>query len=111
MMLDSFGSGRVYHFEPSAHSNYLTQITERPEFPETVYLVFKQGFITELSAETVSSLFCDFGDFYAYKATEDSCFFEFFYIDATKVPDRKLETFIKVVMEQPELNVVSGCIH
>jgi hypothetical protein len=76
-----------------------------------VYLKFEPGFITDLSAEAVSSMFIDYGDFYAYKDTEDSCFFEFFFIDGTNVPDRTLKTFIESVLSDKKLKVVSGCIH
>jgi hypothetical protein len=79
---------------------YQTGIKTTPEFPETVYLKFEPGFITDLSAETVASMFIDYGDFYAYKDTEDSCFFEFFFIDGTNVPDRTLKTFIEIVLSE-----------
>ena len=64
-----------------------------------------------MSAETVASMFVDYGDFHVYKDTENSCFFEFFYIDAAHVPDRSLDSFIKVVKDQKKLRVLFGCIH
>ena len=64
-----------------------------------------------MTAEAISDLFSEFGDFYAYKDTENSCFFEFFYIDPQQVPDRKIETFFKVILSRPDLNVVKGCVH
>lgn len=82
MMLDSFGSGRVYLFQPGPYREYTTHITTNSEFPETVYLQFEPNFISGMSAETVACMFVDYGDFYVYKNTENSCFFEFFYIDA-----------------------------
>ena len=84
---------------------------QSPEFPETVYLEFEPGFVSDVSAETIASMFVDYGDFYAYKDKENSCFFEFFFVDPTHVPDRSLETFIKVVKERKHLHVVAGCIH
>jgi hypothetical protein len=111
MMLDQFGAGRVYHFDPAAHQKYKTEITEKAEFPETVYLTFNQGIVNALTAEKISQMFSDFGDFYAYKDTETSCFFEFFYVDRERVPDRKLETFIEVVKSIETLGVATGCIH
>ena len=90
---------------------YQAGIKTIPEFPETVYLKFEPGFITEMSAEAVASMFIDYGDFYAYKDTENSCFFEFFFIDRTHVPDRTLKTFIQVVLSDKKFKVVSGCIH
>jgi len=51
MMLDSFGSGRVYHFNPASHQAYLKDLEQKPEFPETVYLEFKPGFLVNKSAE------------------------------------------------------------
>lgn len=111
MMLDAFGTGRVYHFNPEAHAIYKKQITEKAEFPETVYLEFEKGFISEWSAETVSELFADYGDFYAQKATEDTIFLEFFYVDPQSVPEANLETFIEIVKAKKELKVISGCLH
>ena len=64
-----------------------------------------------MSAETVASMFVDYGDFYVYKDTENSCVFEFFYIDAAHVPDRSLDSFINVVKDQKKLHVLFGCIH
>ena len=64
-----------------------------------------------MSAETVACMFMDYGDFYVYKDTENSCFFEFFYIDAHHVPDRSLETFIKLVKAESKFRVLFGCIH
>ena len=64
MMLDSFGSGRVYHFNPESHAKYKKQLTEAPEFPDTVYLEFEDNYINDWSAETISELFADYGDFF-----------------------------------------------
>jgi len=90
MMLDAFGSGRVYHFNPVAHNAYKKHTEENDEFPQTVYLVFEKGHISDWSAETVSELFADYGDFYAQKATEDSIFLEFFFVDPKAVPEKNL---------------------
>lgn len=109
MMLDQFGAGRVYHFEPANHAKYMADLQERPEFLETVYLTFKPGFADNLSAEAISELFNEYGDFYAYKDKDNSCFFEFFYVDPTHLPDRKLDTFIEKVVELE--HVESACIH
>ena len=64
MMLDSFGSGRVYHFNPESHAKYKQQLSETPEFPDTVYLEFEDNYINDWSAETISELFADYGDFF-----------------------------------------------
>ena len=64
MMLDSFGSGRVYHFNPEAHAKYKSQLEETPEFPETVYLEFEPNYVSDWSAETIAELFADYGDFF-----------------------------------------------
>jgi hypothetical protein len=64
-----------------------------------------------MSAETVANMFIDYGDFYVYKDTDYSCFFEFFYIDGNQVPDKTPESFIKVVMVNKKLRVVYGCTH
>ena len=111
MMLDQFGPGRVYHFEPAKHQKYKKEIMEKPEFAQTVYLTFKPDTINNLTVEKISQMFSDYGDFYAYKDTECSCFFEFFFVDQVTVPDKKLETFIEVVMAIESLGVTSGCLH
>jgi hypothetical protein len=111
MMLDAFGSGRVYQMNPDKHREYQAGIQATPEFAETAYLTFEPGFINDLSAETIASMFIDYGDFYAYKGTENSCFFEFFFVDGTHVPDQTLKTFIEVVLRDKKLQVVSGCLH
>jgi len=67
----------------------LTNLVEKPEFATTVYLTFTPGVISSLSVEQVSELFSDYGDFYAYKDTDNSCFLEFFFVDPQTVPDRK----------------------
>ena len=70
MMLDSFGSGRVYNFEPEKHQQYVSQTLAKAEFPETVYIQFEPNFINNMSAETVANMFIDYGDFYVYKDTD-----------------------------------------
>lgn len=64
MMLDMWQSGRVYHFDPEAYKQYNEGILAKPEFPETIFLEFEPGFIDKLSAEAISNLFSEFGDFY-----------------------------------------------
>lgn len=64
MMLDSFGSGRVYYFDPASHEKYKQKLEDQPEFPDVVYLEFEEGFVDEWSAETIAELFSEFGDFF-----------------------------------------------
>ena len=64
MMLDSFGSGRVYYFDPASHEKYKQKLEEQPEFPDVVYLEFEEGFVDEWSAETIAELFSELGDFF-----------------------------------------------
>jgi hypothetical protein len=56
-------------------------------------------------------MFTEYGDFYAYKDTSNTCFLEFFYIDPNFVPDQKLETFIQLVKTIDHLRIVAGTIH
>ena len=81
------------------------------EFPSTVYLEFEKGAIQGWSAETISELFCDFGDFYVQKVSENSVFLEFFYVDPSHVSDKDLLKFIEVVKSKKEFKVVYGCLH
>lgn len=65
------------------------------------------------SAEDISKMFADFGDFYIYKNADNqnSVWLEFFYVDPACVPDRKLETFIVDVITKDELGVHFACMH
>jgi len=40
-----------------------------------------------MPAETVAHMFSDYGDFFLYKASLNSCFVEFSYLDPSFVPD------------------------
>lgn len=98
MQLDCFASDRVYHFEAEAHQAYLKKIEQDPEFPNTVHFIFKDEFVKNLSAETISSLFSDFGDFQVCKDSLNSCYFDVLYFDAQKVPDHSCQTFMALVL-------------
>ena len=87
MMMDAYGSQRYYCLVPEHHVEYLKQNPENKEFSTTVHLTFYPGFITNVTAETVASMFSEYGDYYLFKDTEDSVFMEFFFLDKAKVKD------------------------
>lgn len=87
MMMDAYGSQRYYNLVPEQHSEFIKQRPETKEFPTTVHLTFEPGFIKPLTAETVASMFSEYGDYYLFKDTEDSVFMEIFFLDKTKVKD------------------------
>lgn len=88
MMMDAFGSQRYYNLVPDQHAIYVQQQVENEEFPTTVHLTFEPGFIQALTAETVASMFSEYGDYYLFKDTLNSVFMEFFYLDKSKVKDQ-----------------------
>ena len=108
MMMDAFGSQRYYNLVPEQHAIYVQQQVDNEEFPTTVHLTFEPGFIHALTAETVSSMFSEYGDYYLFKDTLDSVFMEIFFLDKNKVKDQTLDTFIKLVKAEKEFHVVEG---
>ena len=64
-------------------------------------LTFEPGFLAPLTAQTISTMFEAYGDFYLYKDGHDSAFLEFHYIDPEAVPERTLEAFIELVKSEP----------
>jgi hypothetical protein len=111
MMMDAYGSQRYYNLVPELHLESMKQQAENKEFPTTVHLTFEAGFIRALTAETVASMFNEYGDFYLFKDTMDSVFMEFFYLDKAKVKDQSLDGFIAVVKAQPTFHVLEGVIY
>ena len=111
MMMDAYGSGRYYHFSPEGYQKDLERRLENPDFATTVHLTFAEGFIANLPAGTISSMFEQFGDFYLFKDTPNSVFLEFFYIDKKTVPDQKLTTLCSTIKATPELKVVEAVEH
>jgi len=78
----------------------LKQQAENEEFPSTVHLTFEPGFFHDLTAETVAIMFREYGDYYLFKDTPDSCFMEIFYLDKNKVKDNSLDTFMKLILAE-----------
>lgn len=87
MMLDAFGSSRYYNLIAEQHLDYLKKNPDNKEFPTTVHLTFEDDFIKNLTAETVASMFSEYGDYYLFKDTENSVFLEFYFLEKTKVKD------------------------
>ena len=110
-MMDAFGSGRYYHFDPFKYKEDLENRKNDSYFDETVHLTFAENFIENLPAGTISSMFEKYGDFYLFKDTKNSVFLEFFYIDKKSVPDGKLTTFCEIVKKTPELKVIEAVQH
>lgn len=111
MMMDAYGSQRYYNLVPEQHAEFVKQQEENQEFPTTVHLTFEPGFIQALTAETVASMFNEYGDYYLFKDTQDSVFMEFFYLDKSKVRDQTPDSFIKLVKAQPQFHVVEGVLY
>lgn len=112
MMLEFFGSERYYEFNPVNYNNFLTmQKHGTPTFPSTVHVIFTPGFLANMSGEQVADLFTDYGDFYCQKATEDSCFIEFFHVNDLVVKDKKYTTFMDMIKQDESLNVVATSMH
>lgn len=111
MMMDAFGSGRYYCFDPVENEKVFKDNQETPEFPQVVHLKFEPGFITSLAAETIASMFDKYGDFYLFKDSHNSAFLEFFFVDPKAVPEKTLEKFIEAVKSDEMLHVIDGCLH
>jgi len=111
LMMDAFGSERYYNLVPELHLAFVKTQEDNAEFPTTVHLTFKSGFIGTMTAKDVSKMFMEYGDFYLFKDTKDSVFMEFFFLDKEMVKDQKLETFISMVKKEAHLQVVEGCLH
>lgn len=61
MMLDSFGSQRVYFFQAPQYQKYLQEAAS--EFADTIHVTFEKDFAKDISAKTIASMFNQFGDF------------------------------------------------
>ena len=101
MMFDAFGSQRLY---------LLDKPNEEQKFDDVVYLTFEKGFAETLSAETVSHLFSELGDFFWHKDTYDSFFVEVNHLDPSQFKDKSLESFIAKCVESVK-ECVSGCLY
>ena len=64
------------------------------EFADTLHVTFDMDFAKEISAETIASMFREYGDFQVQKDTINSCYIDFAFIDGQHVPDRKLNSVI-----------------
>ena len=111
MMMDAFGSSRYYNLVVEQYLDYLKKNPDAKEFPTTVHLTFEPGFIKSLTAETVASMFSEYGDYYLFKDTEDSVFMEFFFLDKAKVKDQQIETFIKLVKSTAQFKVKEAVVY
>ena len=105
MMMDAFGSGRFYHLNPELHLKQVVEDTEKREFPTSIYVKFKEGFIEKLEAGEVSKMFEQFGDFYLFKDTHNSVFIEFFFLDPQTVPDRKPQTLVDLLLQDGQMQI------
>ena len=111
LMMDQFGSGRYYHYDPFKYKEDFENRQNDSYFDATAHLTFADDFIENLPAGTISSMFEKYGDFYLFKDTKNSAFLEFFYIDKKSVPDGKLSTFCEIVKKTPELKVIEAVQH
>lgn len=111
MMMDAFGSSRYYNLVAEQYVEYLKKNPDAKEFPTTVHLTFEPGFIKNLTAETIASMFSEYGDYYLFKDTEDSVFMEFFFLDKAKVKDQQIDSFIKLVKTVPQFKVKEGVVY
>ena len=111
MMMDAFGSSRYYNLVAEQHVENLKKNPDAKEFQTTVHLTFEPGFIRGLTAETIASMFSEYGDYYLFKDTEDSVFMEFYFLDKAKVKDQSINTFIQLVKDVPQFKVKTGVIY
>ncbi len=78
------------------------------EFADSIHVTFDKEFASEISAETIASMFREYGDFYVQKDTINSCYMEFAFIDGQYIPDRKLTSVIAKIQELA--NVKEVCV-
>ena len=90
LMMDAFGSGRYYHFDPFKYKMDFDSRQTDGYFAQTCHLTFAENVIENLPAGAISSMFEQYGDFYVYRDTPNSVYLEFFQIDKKAVPDGTL---------------------
>ena len=56
-----------------------------------------------MESRELSKLFKEYGDFYLFKDTPSSVYLEFFYVDPTKVPSKKVEDLIASLLQREDL--------
>jgi protoheme ferro-lyase len=55
-----------------------------------------------LSAETIASLFSNFGDFYIFKNTKKTVLLQFYHFDKDHVSEKSVKGFIEVIKKDKE---------
>ena len=103
MMMDAGGSCRFFHLEPSQHIASVQEGSELTEFPTTIHVQFQDGFINALEALQIAKLFNAYGDFFVFKDSLTSIYLEFFFVDATMIPSKKIDDLIPVLLQRQDL--------
>lgn len=75
-MLDHLGTGRVYNLDPTKHIEALSLNMKKPEFPNVIFIQFKQGSVDKMTSKEISELFAEHADFIMFKNSRSSCFLE-----------------------------------
>lgn len=93
-MMNQFDNCSCFGLDPEKPDKASIQAAEKHS--DIVWLKFRDDFdADDLSAETISHMFSQFGDFHVVKDTKKSCILNFYYFDKTYVSEKSPEAFIK----------------
>ena len=96
VMMNQFDNCACFGLNPDHPDRGAMSIEERQK--EVVWIRFQDCYnVSEMSAETIASIFSDFGDFYVFKDQKQSVLLHFYYIDGSKVEEKSAGAFIELM--------------
>lgn len=96
VMLNQFDNCACFHMNPEKTDFSATQIEQKQE--DVIWIRFEDEYqVDDLSAETISSMFSEFGDFYIFKNTRKTVLLQFYYFDKDAIPDKTVAAFIQLL--------------
>jgi len=100
VMMNQFDNCACFHMNPEKPDKGALTIETKQK--EVVWLKFEDSYdVSSLSAETIASMFSEFGDFHVFKDTKQSVLMHFYYLDKNYIECKSTEGFI-AYMSKPE---------
>jgi hypothetical protein len=89
VMMNQFDNCCCFGLDPAKPDKASAQSAEK--HPEIIWMEFKEELeADDLSAETISHMFSNFGDFHVFKDTSKSCILNFYYFDKNFVEEKSV---------------------
>lgn len=96
VMLNQYDNCACFHMNPDKTDFAATQIEQKQE--DVVWIRFQDDYeVDDLSAETIASMFSEFGDFYIVKNTRKSVLLQFYYFDKDAISEKSVAAFIQLI--------------